>query len=157
MPAYALLVSWLLRPVSGIGPKTVMIALALLLIQALALTFSPYLFVQEDLRQIARASVELDSRVCYVVPDGTVDILGPKWSYYVTQRLGRPDLKPLMVTESELTHAIPDRQCGLWAEAHLTKRGVTVLHDFPAFKACRDLPLGPPGVAMASALMDCRH
>ncbi len=157
IPAFALLVSWLLRPVSGIGPKTVMIALALLLIQALALTFSPYLFVQEDLREIARTSVALDSRVCYVVPDGSAEILGAKWSYYVTQRFGRPDLKPILVTQSELPQAFPNRQCGLWAEAHLAKRGVTVLHDVPAFAACRDLPLGPPGAVMASALVDCRH
>lgn len=157
IPAYALLMSWLLRPaVSGIGPETVAVACALLLIQALALTFSPYLFVQENLRQIARTSVALDSPVCYVVPTGTTDDLGAAWSYYVVRRFGRPDLRPLLVPESTLPEVLAHPQCGLWADAHLVKRGVTVLHEFPGFKGCQDVPLGPPGVALASALIDCR-
>jgi len=157
IPAYALLVSWLLRPsISGTGPALVVLACSLLLVQAVVLTFSPFLFVQEDLRLIARTSMASDSRVCYVMPTGTSDTMGGVWAYYITRRFARPDLAPIVVPQSDIPKAVAARECPLWAEAHLAKRGVTILREFPQLGACRDVPLGRPGVAMASALLDCR-
>jgi hypothetical protein len=157
IPAYALLTCWLLRPeVSGIGPGTAVFACVLLLAQAFALTFSPYLFVQEDLRQIARISLATDSRVCYVTPNGTKDSLGAVWGYYIARRYGRPDLQPIVVAESDIASEFASEPCGFWAEGHLARRGVTVLKDHREFGACREVPLGRPGVATATALVDCR-
>jgi hypothetical protein len=91
-----------------------------------------------------------------VTPDGGTDSQEAVWAYYISRRYRRSDLQPLMVTESDIPAVFSSGRCPLWAEAHLAKRGVTLLHDHAEFAACRDVPLGRPGVATAAALMDCR-
>jgi uncharacterized membrane protein len=157
IPAYALLTTWFLQPnVSCSPPIATLVLLFTLALQAVALSFSPFLFVQENLREIAERSIAANSKVCYLVPNGTAERARKYLAFYVLKRFNRPDLEPEMIAESDVPQVPATRGCNLWAEAHLQKRGVSVLKALPQFNRCADVPLGRPGVRMASTLIDCR-
>jgi uncharacterized membrane protein len=154
--AFALLCAWLLRFLLTQRSATVsMVLLCLLLVQSLVLVFSPYLFIQEDFRAIARQSIVDDSRVCYVVPGikgAPLDI----FSFYVIRLYHRPDLLPEQLSLAEVPQNLHSHSCGLWADAVLQKRGVSVLRALPQFNHCREIPLEQSGKRSGAELFDCR-
>jgi uncharacterized membrane protein len=155
IPAYALLTAWFLQRVIWQRPATVAVTfLCLLLLQSAALTYSPYLFIQQDFRSIAKQSIAANSRVCYVVPD-VADVPLRLFAFYVTRIFGRLDLQPQTLAPSEVPQDLATRDCSLWADADLPKRGVSVLRTLPQFRRCIEIPLGKPGVRMASELLNC--
>jgi hypothetical protein len=50
---------------------------------------------------------------------------------------------------------LSSRDCHLWADAALAKRGESLLRTLPQFSRCTEVPLGRPGVRVASELLDC--
>jgi hypothetical protein len=157
IPAFALLTVWLLQPVlAGGSAVPTLIFLCLLLLQAVALIYSPYLFIQEDFRSIAKHSIAADSKVCYVVSDGTT-IVPYIYSFYVVKLFERPDLAPEELSVSEIPQDLTRRDCGLWADATLQKRGEYVLKGLPQLNQCHDVPLGKAGARTGSELLECRR
>jgi uncharacterized membrane protein len=157
IPAYALLTACLLQRVIARNPATITVTLlCLLLLQAVALTYSPFLFIQEDFRSIAKHSVAANSKVCYVVPSTTQKLPHHVLAYYVTRIFDRPDLKPEDMRLSEVPQDLTTRHCGLWAYPSLPKRGISVLRTLPQFSHCADVQLGKPSARAASELLDCR-
>jgi uncharacterized membrane protein len=158
IPAYALLTAWLLQHVitRNAAPLTLAL-LCLLMLQTVALTYSPILFMQEDFRSIAKYSIATNSRVCYVLP-ATMETPPPHiFSFYVSRLYGRPDLDPEQMSLAAVPQDIASSDCRLWAEATLQKRGITVLGTLPQFSQCADVPLSQPRARAASELWDCRH
>ena len=155
IPAFALLTVWLLQPLLVRGSSVpTLIFMSLLLLQAVALIYSPFLFIQEDFRSIARQSIAADSKVCYVVPDATTSV--PYiYSFYVVKLFGRPELAPEELSVSEVPQDLSTRDCRLWADAILQKRGESVLKGLPQFSHCHDVPLGKPGARTGSELLEC--
>jgi hypothetical protein len=127
----------------------------LLLLQAVALIYSPFLFIQEDFRSIARQSIAADSKVCYVVPATMKNLPHHIFSFYVVRMLGRPDLEPEELRLTEIPQDLSTRDCRLWADAILQKRGESVLKGLPQFSHCHDVPLGKPGARTGSELLEC--
>jgi len=153
--AFALLTGWLLQRVFARHAATVTCALlCLLLLQATALTFSPYLFIQQDFRAIALHSIATDSRVCYVLPDAHL-VPDRIFSIYIRRIYRRPDLMPQMLKPSQVPAQLGPSDCRLWA-ASLSKRGVSLLRTLPQLNRCTDVPLREPGARIASELLDCR-
>src|ERR1039458_9190658 len=65
IPAYALLTAWFLQRVISRYPATISLALLFLsLLQSVALTYSPFLFVQQDFRSIAKHSIADNNKAC---------------------------------------------------------------------------------------------
>jgi len=158
IPAFALLTGWLLRNVLARHSATITAALlCLLLLQSIALTYSPYLFIQQDFRGIAEHSVAANRKICYVVPMGSdqKELPGRIFGFYILRKLNRPDLKPDLLRPSEVPQDLSTLDCRLWADAALTRRGVSVLRTLPQFSHCTDVPLGKPGARMGSELLDC--
>jgi uncharacterized membrane protein len=158
IPAFALLTGWLLRNVLARHSATITAALlCLLLLQSIALTYSPYLFIQQDFRGIAEHSVAANRKICYVVPMGSdqKELPGRIFGFYILRKFNRPDLKPDLLRPSEVPQDLSTLDCRLWADAALTRRGVSVLRTLPQFSHCTDVPLGKPGARMGSELLDC--
>jgi hypothetical protein len=154
IPAFALLTGWLLQPVLARHAATVTCALlCLLLLQAAALTFSPYLFIQQDFRSIALRSIADNSKVCYVLPDAHL-VPDRIFSIYIRRIYGRPDLMPQMLKPSQVPGELGPDDCRLWA-ASLSRRGVSLLRTLPQLNRCAEVPLGKPGARIASELLDC--
>ena len=155
IPAYALLTAWLLQHRT---PRTVtattLLLMCLLLLQAVLWAYSPFLFIQQDFRSIAKYSIATDSKVCYVAPNGT-KLPHHLFAFYVTRIFNRPDLKPQDMVLADVPPDLKSRDCRLWAVGSLSKRGESLLHTLPQFSRCADVPLGRPGVRMASELLDC--
>jgi uncharacterized membrane protein len=157
--AFALLTAWFLRRIIARYPLSALALMCLLLLQAAALTFSPYLFIQQDFRSIAQHSIADNSKVCYVVPmaDETRRLPRRLYSFYIARLLGHPELAPVLLRPAEVPSDLADGQCRFWANAVLQKRGLSFLRAMPQFARCADVPLGKPGVRMASELLDCAH
>jgi uncharacterized membrane protein len=158
IPAFALLLAWLLQGIVAHKSATITcLLLCLLLAQAVAWTFSPYLFIQQDFRSIAQHSVAANSKVCYLVPT-TRDDYGQLsiFAFYVTTIFHRPDLKPELMASSEVPQDLSTLDCTLWADAALPKRGVSVLRTLPQFNACPEVPLAKPFPRLASELVSCK-
>jgi hypothetical protein len=158
IPAFALLTGWLLGHVVARHSTTITAALlCLLLLQSVALTYSPFLFIQQDFRAIAQRSLAINQKICYVVPMGNdhKDLPRRIFSFYIVRRLNRPDLEPELMRPSEVPQDLTTLDCRLWADAALTRRGVSVLRTLPQFSRCNDVPLGKPGARMGSELLDC--
>jgi hypothetical protein len=126
------------------------------LVQSVVLVYSPFLFIQENFRDIARQSIADDSQVCYVVPDMIKTLAHRLFSFYVVRIYNRPDLAPQEMHLHDVPQDLSTRPCGLWADAVLQKRGVSVLKPLPQFSHCRDVPLEPSGARTGSELLDCR-
>lgn len=159
IPAFALLSGCLLqRALARRSATTTTALLCLLLLQGLVLTYSPYLFIQQDFRTIALHSIAANSKVCYVVPMTNEQEHLPHrlYSFYIARLLNRPDLTPELMRPSEVPADLSSNDCSLWADAALSRRGVSLLRTFPQFRRCSDVPLGKHGVRMASELLDCR-
>jgi hypothetical protein len=155
--AFALLCTWLLRYLLTQHAGTVtMVLLCLLLVQSVVLVYSPFLFIQENFRGIARQSIADDSRVCYVVPDMIKTLAHRLFSFYVVRIYDRPDLAPQEMHLHDVPGDLSTRPCGLWADAVLQKRGSSVLKPLPQFGRCRDIPLEKSGARTGSELLDCR-
>jgi hypothetical protein len=77
------------------------------------------------------------------------------YSFYIARLLGHPDLAPVLMRPAEVPADLASRDCRFWANATLQKRGSSFLRNMPQFARCRDIPLGKPGVRMASELLDC--
>jgi uncharacterized membrane protein len=155
VPAYALLTAWLLRHISSPHSATATaVLLCLLLVQAVVYAYSPYQFVQEDFRSIAKQSIATNSRVCYYSPNLKVhpDRIAP---FYVSRLYHRPDLEPQSFRPSEIPQDLSTVDCHLWADADLPKRGVSFLRTLPQFSRCTDVPLAKPGRLIASELLNC--
>jgi uncharacterized membrane protein len=154
--AFALLCTWLLRYARTQRATLVtMVLLCLLLVQSVVLVYSPFLFIQEDFRGIARQSIAADSRVCYVVP-GLEGVPLTLFSFYVTRLYHRPDLLPEQLSLPQVPQDLHRYPCGLWADAVLQKRGVSVLKTLPQFNRCREIPLEKSGKRTGAELFDCR-
>jgi hypothetical protein len=159
IPAYALLTVWLVQNVNFRGKATMTYAsLGLFLVQALALTYSPYLFIQQDFRSIAQHSIATNSKICYVVPLGGKNDRLPQhiFSFYITRIFNRPDLAPELIRPTGVPQDLSTTDCTFWSAATLAKRGESYLRTFPQFDRCADVPLGKPGVLLASELLNCR-
>jgi uncharacterized membrane protein len=155
--AFALLTAWLLSRIMPQHALGVLVLMCLLLLQAVALSCSPYLFIQQDFRSIAQHSIADNSKVCYVVPMSDESKRLPRrlYSFYIARLLGHPDLAPVLMRPAEVPADLASRDCRFWANATLQKRGSSFLRNMPQFARCRDIPLGKPGVRMASELLDC--
>jgi hypothetical protein len=157
-PAYALLTVWFIQHVDS--PKLTTVAyglLCLLLVQSVALTYSPYLFIQQNFRSIAEHSIATNSKVCYVVPFGNKDDKLPEhiYSFYITKIFHRPDLVPELMRPADVPQDPAAAGCNLWAAAALPKGGTSLLRTFPQFARCADVSLAKPGVPIASELVAC--
>ncbi len=154
--AFALLSVWFLRRIPTPWPSALLLS-CLLLAQAAALTFSPYLFIQQEFRGIAQRSVAANQRICYVVPLPDIEKHLPQrlYSFYTVRLLGRPDLAPILMRPTDVPQDLHSVGCTLWADANLSRRGVSLLRTMPQFSRCTDVALGKPGVRLASELLDC--
>ena len=158
IPAYALLTVWFIQRVNSRKTAAMIYALlCLLLVQSVALTYSPYLFIQQDFRSIAEHSIAANSKVCYVVPLGNKSDKLPRriFSFYITRIFHRPDLAPELLRPTDVPQDPSTADCIFWSTAALPKRGVSYLRTLPQFARCTDVALGKPGVAMGSELLDC--
>jgi uncharacterized membrane protein len=156
IPAFALLTGWLLQRVIAYKPPVTTTALlSLLLLQSAAWAYSPYLFIQQDFRSIAQHSVAANSKVCYLVPNKDSLTQIGIFGFYVTRIFNRADLTPELMTASEVPQDLGSRDCKLWADAVLPKRGVSLLKTLPQFSHCVEIPLAKPAARIASELMDC--
>jgi uncharacterized membrane protein len=155
--AFALLTAWFLRRIIPQHPVSALALICLLLLQAAALTYSPYLFIQQDFRSIAQHSIADHTKVCYVVPMSDESKRLPRrlYSFYIVRLLGHPDLAPVLLRPAEVPSDLAGQDCRYWANATLQKRGSSFLRSMPQFAHCADVPLGKPGVRMASELLDC--
>lgn len=159
IPAYALLTVWLMQRVdSGKKTATMYALLSLVLVQSAALTYSPYLFIQQEFRSIAEHSIAANTKVCYVVPAGNNRDRLPQhiFSFYITRIFNRPDLTPELLRPATVPQDLATTDCTFWSAATLPKRGESYLRTFPQFERCADVPLGKPGVRVASELLNCR-
>jgi len=159
IPAYALLTVWFIQRVNSRKTATIMYALlCLFLVQSVALTYSPYLFIQQDFRSIAEHSIAANSKVCYVVPtrNNSEHLPNRIFAFYITRMFHRPDLAPELLRPTEVPQDPSTADCSFWSAATLTERGVSYLRTMPQFARCADVPLGKPGVRMASELLSCR-
>lgn len=158
VPAFALLTAWLIEH-AALGRPTWWVGLSagLLALQAIVWTLSPYLFIQQDFRAIARHSIASNSPVCYVVPTrGDAEELPHHlFSFYITKIFHRPDLTPKLIRPSEVPADPAASDCVLWSAATLPKRGESYLRTMPQFAHCTDVPLAAPGVLLASELLSC--
>jgi uncharacterized membrane protein len=156
IPAFALLTGWLLQRVIAYKPPVATAALlSLFLLQSAAWAYSPYLFIQQDFRSIAQHSIAANSKVCYLVPDKDSMTQIGIFGFYVTRIFGRPDLTPELMTAEEVPQDLSSRDCKLWADAVLPKRGVSLLKTLPQFSRCTEIPLEHPAARIASELMVC--
>jgi uncharacterized membrane protein len=156
IPAFALLTGWLLQRVIAYKSPVVTVALlSLCLVQSAAWAYSPYLFIQQDFRSIAQHSIAANSKVCYLVPDKDSMTQVGIFGFYVTRIFNRPDLKPELMTASEVPQDLASHDCKLWADAVLPKRGVSLLKTLPQFSRCTEIPLDKPAARIASELMVC--
>jgi len=153
--AFALLTAWFLRRIMPQHPVSALALMGLLLLQAVALTYSPYLFIQQPFRSIAQHSIADNSRVCYVLPDVGI-VPSSIFDFYIVKIYHRPDLASMLLRPTDVPPQITDHDCRLWADASLHKRGVSILHTMAPFAHCTDVPLGEGGTRMASELLDCR-
>jgi hypothetical protein len=155
--AFALLTAWFLRRILPQHPTGALALMCLLLLQAAALTFSPFLFIQQDFRSIAQHSIAQNSKVCYVVPMADESKRLPRrlYSFYIVRLLGHPELAPVLLRPTEVPLDLAERDCRYWANATLQKRGSSFLRSMPQFSRCTDIPVGKPGRRMASELLDC--
>jgi len=159
IPAYALLTVWLMQRANSRKTAVMMYALlCLLLVQSAALTYSPYLFIQQNFRSIAEHSIAANSRACYVVPASDNKDRLPQhiFAFYITRIFNRPDLAPLLMRPADVPQDLSTSDCILWADAELAKGVVSYLGTMPQFARCTNVPLGKPGVPMASELLSCR-
>jgi uncharacterized membrane protein len=159
IPAYALLTVWFIQRVNPPKMATMMYALmCLLLVQSVAWIYSPYLFIQQDFRSIAEHSIAANSKICYVVPYGNKGDRMPRglFSFYIVRIFNRPDLAPELLRPTEVPQDLSTLDCAFWSAATLPKRGTSYLRTFPQFDHCTDVPLGKPGVSLASELLSCR-
>jgi len=157
IPAFALLIGWLLqRVITSNAAITTSALLCLFLLQSAVWVYSPYLFIQQNFRSIAEQSIAADSKVCYLVPTvkDTVTQIG-LFGFYVTRIFHRPDLEPELVTDSQVPQDLATRDCTLWADAAMQRRGVSILRSLPQFSRCTDVPLTKSDARIASALMAC--
>jgi hypothetical protein len=149
--------AWLLQRISAPNAASLSVMLlGLFMLQTVALTFSPILFIQQDFRSIAKYSIATHSRVCYVLPATMKTPPQHIFAFYVSRLYGHPELSP---EQKSLAAVPPDpagADCPLWAEATLEKRGSTVLGALPQFSHCFDVPLSPSRPHAASELWDCR-
>jgi uncharacterized membrane protein len=157
IPAYALLTVWFVQRVNSRKRAALTYALlCLLLVQSVVLTYSPYLFIQQDFRAIAEHSIAGNSKVCYVVPLASSSKLPrPLFSFYITRIFHRPDLAPELLRPTDAPKDLSTADCIFWADVALPKRGVSYLRTLPQFARCTDVSLGKPGVAIGSELLDC--
>ena len=159
VPAYALLTVWFMQRISSrTGTRITYALLCLLLVQSVALTYSPYLFIQQDFRSIAEHSIAANSKVCYVVPtiNNTEALPRHIFEFYVTRIFHRPDVTPELVRPTEVPRDPSTADCPFWSAATLPKRGMSYLRTFPQFAQCTDVALGRPGIRIASELLLCR-
>ena len=77
------------------------------------------------------------------------------FGFYILRKFNRPDLKPDLMRPSEVPQDLTAHECSLWADAALSRRGVSVLRTLPQFSHCTEVPLGKPGARMGSELLDC--
>jgi uncharacterized membrane protein len=157
-PAYALLTVWFIQHVNA--PKLTVMTyglLSLLLVQAVAITYSSHLFIQQNFRSIAEYSIATNSKVCYVVPFGSKTDKLPQhlYSFYTTKIFHRPDLTPELMRPADVPQDPATTDCSLWATAALPTGGVSLLRTYPQFARCADIALAKPGVPMASELLSC--
>ncbi len=155
--AFALLAAWFTHRVMPQHSVSVLALICLLLVQAATLSYSPYLFIQQDFRSIAQQSIAAHSKVCYVVPmsDETKRLPRRLYSFYMVRLLGHPELAPVLLRPADVPSDLASQDCRFWANATLQKRGSSFLRSMPQFARCTDIPLGKPGVRMASELLDC--
>ncbi len=152
--ALALSTAWLLKRVLERSPTAVtVLLLMLLMVQAVVLTFSPWLFIQQDFRLMARRSIALDSKICYVLPEKKLPAY--IFDFYVSKVFNRPDLEPEILAVADVPKDLSKRDCRLWSGPILSKRGASLLRTLPQFARCADVPLARPGVNEGSELLDC--
>jgi hypothetical protein len=153
--AFALLTAWFLRRIMPQHPTATLALMCLLLLQAAALTYSPYLFIQQPFRSIAQHSITLDSKVCYVLPDVGI-VPSSIFDFYIVKIYHRPDLSSVLLRPTDVPTELTEHDCRLWADASLHKRGVSNLLTMAPLAHCSDIPLGEHGARVASELLDCR-
>ena len=160
LPAFALLIAVLLyrrlTRASSLEAAGLLLLLLLLLAQSCLLVGARLLFVREDFRAIAQQSAQSNRRVCALIPNEHPHLWA--WqaveSFYVVEMLGRPDLEPRIVAESELPLDPAGSECRLWADGH-PEGSVSVLKLLPQFRQCTDVPLGTPAERTHSVLLSC--
>ncbi len=153
--AFALLTGWFLRRLMPQHPITTLALMCLLLLQAAALTYSPYLFIQQPFRSIAQHAIAVDSKVCYVLPDVGI-VPSSIFDFYIVKIYHRPDLSSVLLRPTDVPPELTQHDCRLWADASLHKRGVSNLRTMAPLAHCTDIPLGEHGTHVASELLDCR-